>query len=156
MNAAVEWWAPMMASGHLARTPRAVDPFGLDDYGKVGVGMSMAMTYPAALMVPGSTIENARMRASVVLSSDVLYPSDKGLLLRYWVRRPDGIATYWCCPPPPVARGEIAMADASVISAVWTDFLVDGYVDTPENGIGMPVSTTWYGARGRDARVESR
>jgi type II secretory pathway pseudopilin PulG len=150
VHAAKYWYVPMMTKGYLQGGAKGVDPYGMKLESAIGLGMSMAMVYPAALMTPGATVDPETMQPSPVRVSDVAHPSAKGFLFRSRVTGGDGAVAYWCCSQSPGIRGEVAMADASVIFEPWTAFLVPGVPDRLENGIGLPVVATWRGVLGID------
>lgn len=150
VRAAKYWYLPMTAKGYLQGGAKAIDPYGVKLEGAIGIGMSMAMVYPAALMTPGATVNPDEMKPAPIRVSDVAHPSAKGFLFRSRVTNGDGVVSYWCCSQSPGARGEVAMADGSVIFEPWTAFLVPGVPDRLENGIGLPVVATWRGVLGID------
>ncbi len=147
VDAAFYWYRPLVASGHLSST-READPAGFRRYGMCNVAMSQCMVHPAERFVRGNTQPEDLRRATPVRSSEVLYPSAKGLLKSIRVIE-ERIETYWCCVPgaPP---GPVAFADGSASIEYWMNLLPNGRFEPDENGIGAPVSTTWGGVKGRD------
>lgn len=142
------WFRPVLASGHIA-TMREIDPEYATGRGMFSVAMSLAMCYDPAKMRPGNTEPFDAMVASPVRQSQVVFPSSKGLLIRWHSGDPDrerGFASFcgsFLWPAP------VAMADGSSMSGTCLDFLRDEPLYT-ENEIGYPVIETWYGARGID------
>lgn len=153
VRAAKYWYLPMMAKDYLQGGAKAIDPYGVRLEGAIGIGMSMAMVYPAALMTPGATVYPDDMKPAPIRVSDVAHPSAKGFLFRSRVTNGDGVVSYWCCSQSPGVPGEVAMTDGSVIFEPWTAFLVPGVPDRLENGIGLPVVATWRGVLGMDRSV---
>ncbi len=99
------------------------------------------------LYIPGRTVPSEQRPTSAVRISAVTYPSAKGAM---WAPLIDdgAISTYWCCVPGS-PRGPVTFADLSGSMEYWEDLLPGGDRYN-ENDTGSPVSTTWYGARGRD------
>lgn len=147
VEAAFYWYRPLVAAGHLSAT-READPAGFRRYGRSNVVMSECMVHPAERFVRGNTQPEELRRATPVRSSDVLFPSAKGLLRSIRVVE-ERIETYWCCVPgaPP---GPVAFADGSASIEYWLNLLPNQRYEPDENGIGSPVSQTWEGVKGRD------
>lgn len=154
VRSAHRWQSAAREAGLLPEAQPSDDPQSPDWF-----DMSLCMVYDAALMRPGATIpipDPAHSRpgdppvllpTSPVRQSQVAYPSGKGLLftstLPYYLpeRR-------WCCLPDS-PRGPVAFVDGSAAAFRWTELLPGGAF-RPENGIGVPVYSTWGGCLGRD------
>ncbi len=155
-NCMVAWGGLIVATGY-APSQIALDP----DFTRAGsryptYGLSMCAVYDPDLMVRHHTVPRSEWKSKDVRRADVFFPSQKGILWRWWNEEHPNEFARWCCParnagvvPPPFV-GPVSMGDLAVLTGVWTDFLTDQYV--LENDIGMPVESTWLGCRGRDRR----
>ncbi len=140
------WPENMVRAGLLLRSEDA-DPDGFKRYGRLNIGLSKCMFYDHNRMHPGRTEPEEQQRPSPVRSTDVTFPSLKGLFRTITVN--DGkIETLWCCVEG-VPKGPVAFADGSASVQYWKDLLPKSGLYF-ENGIGLPVSSTWGGVRGRD------
>lgn len=140
------WTTPLVAKGFVER-PEDIDPDGYKRYGRLNIGMSMAMFYDHAKMIPGQTEPQNQQQLTPVRTHEVLYPSLKGLFWTITVN--DGqIESLWACGEG-LPRGPVAFADGSA-SVQQCMELLPGRALYIENGIGVPVVSTWFGARGRD------
>ncbi|MCW5763664.1 MAG: type II secretion system protein [Phycisphaeraceae bacterium] len=141
-----DWALPMIESGHFENVAE-VDPYTLD--GRLfSYMMSIAMVYNADEMRPGYVPLAIHQKSNTTRAFQVLFPSSKGLL----VRESNGLApseggTGFCCAWPWIAP--IAFSDGSAGSGTYVDFNEEMPLLLDE-GIGMPVISTWFGVRGRD------
>jgi prepilin-type N-terminal cleavage/methylation domain-containing protein len=108
--------------------------------------MSRALLLDPGLMVPGRTVPDSEQKTRSIRASQVVEPAMKGSLRLISID--DGRSLQpWCCIPNR-PRGPVAFCDGSISEFRWDELLTgELYV---ENGIGSPVCTTWFGARGRD------
>ena len=152
-SAAARWFAPVIQAGLLPNSGRAIDPKGDRLMGAITIQMSRAMTMRSEIMTPGQTVSGPEQASSPIRTSDVLFPSDKGLLFRMEIDKIGDHVFLWPFATGPESRlGEVAFCDGSASLHKWLDLLPDGLPDRAENGIGYPVMTTWFGVRGRDRR----
>lgn len=146
------WLRPMLAGGYYTDV-REVDDYSDAQGSDPSVFMSAAMAFDWRKMVPGRTVPNGQQRASAVRSSEVLYPSLKGLVFRGMSGGPPesflpGGVEMFCCDGT-LWEFPVAFTDTSVQSGHWRYF--NGGRDLYlENEVGMPVLSTWSGVRGVD------
>lgn len=142
----LDWPNRLVESGLLERVENA-DPLGFKRYGRANIALSQCMFYDHAKMHPGLTEPQDQRRPIPVRSAEVLFPVQKGLLWTVTVN--DGrIESLWCCGEGK-PRGPVAFVDGSASMHYNMDMFPNRIV-YHENGIGMPVNTTWAGVRGRD------
>lgn len=148
-NASLFWWKPLIDSGLLESKEQADPEWAARSSGNPRYAMSFAMAYNPDFMRPESLVPYADARTSPIRQSQVLYPSDKGLMWQWWVWTGQWRG-HWCCAPVhPVAP--VVMADLSAESGQWPDYVAEGKLIRHE-GIGVPIMSTWHGVRGRDRR----
>lgn len=146
--AAQSWFEPLLERGYF-NALLEVDPDHVRRKKYMSFTMSMCMVYDAALMRPGHTVPVTDQRTVPVRIDAVYFPSLKGLLFRQHSGTPfahEGGRTF-CCTDLWVFP--VAMTDGSARSGTFLDFSA-GQPPYVENEIGVPVYSTWYGARGMD------
>ncbi|MFI4915273.1 MAG: type II secretion system protein [Phycisphaerales bacterium JB060] len=148
-NASLHWWQPLIEAGLLESKEQADPEWFANNGGNPRYAMSFAMCYDPERMTPEGLVPYSDARTSPIRQSQVLYPSDKGLMWQWWVWTGEWRG-HWCCAPVhPV--GPIVMADLSAEMGRWPDYVEDGKLVRQE-GIGGPIMSTWHGVRGRDRR----
>lgn len=145
-SAGFYWHEALIPGGYLAEE-READPEGWRRTGNVLIYLSMCMVYDPRFMVPERTLPIAEARSSPVRQAQVLYPSQKGMMVRLY-EGPRDYDSAWCCLSSQ-NRAPVAMADGSALSGLWHEFM-DGRPFMVENQIGVPVFSTWGGYLGRD------
>lgn len=116
--------------------------------------MTVAAAFDWTFMVLGQTRDPVVTSPSPVRQENMLYPDAKGLLwtsdvLPHFVPAgSESRSASWCCVEGG-RPGGVAMCDTSARQGRWPEFV--SHPDRgSENGIGLPVFTTWDGCRGRD------
>lgn len=135
-----------------------VDPYPVKRFGEMTMRLSVCMVYDAEHMLPGRTLAPGEARSTDVRLAQVVYPSDKGLMLKFRggmsvpripgnVTHMEGVTGQWCCGPR--WRTPVAMTDCSILT---TDYLTltGGEYPLVVDLVGMPVFSTWGGYLGRD------
>lgn len=151
---AVRWAMPMIDGGYFEDITQVDDRSDVNGVG-FSISMSAAMVYDWRLMRPGHTVPIGDAVTVPVRSSSVTFPSLKGLLFRSENRYHDALDgrplpdDYYafCCVD--LWEFPVANADTSVIKGHW-QFFNGGRSLHEENGIGIPVKTTWFGVKGQD------
>lgn len=136
------WWAAVFKGDDDARSALAQLDAG-------NFSLSRCFTQDFQHMRPGHTLPwfEFASRPKPVFASDVSHPSLKGMVFEFWIDY--GPATGpWCCTPEEIEL-PVIFADLSGERGRWWDFLPGNRLYV-ENGIGWPISLTWYGSRGRD------
>lgn len=145
-DAMLRWHNALVSSGHLAAAHEA-DPEGFKTIGSSRVALSACVAYPADRMQPGMTVPIDLAESSAVRTTEVAFPSHKGLFVQ-WLAVDRGEHVFWSWRPTGGAVRPIAMADGSGMRARCHDFALE--FPFFENWVGHPVLTTWRGADGRD------
>ncbi len=146
VEASHKFYEPLVVGGYYSDLA-SVDPDAVRKSGRPNMAMSECLVYDPERMTPGRTEPEASRHSRKVRVAEVLSPSAKGAVGVVVVN--DGrIEANWCCING-APRGAVAFCDGSVASAYWRELIPSGS-HYHENGIGMPVWTTWLGCRGRD------
>lgn len=138
------WRRPLARAGLLDSSDRELDIYE----------MAMALVCHPSYQAPGATLPPVQLRSQPIHPGHVRYPSQKGLLCPAIVEV-QGVQRQWCIeddlwsPPAENPAGAVAFVDGSATRASRIDLRVDHWY-IPENMIGVPVVTTWFGADGRD------
>jgi len=149
ISAALYWWKPLIEAGLLETSDEADPEWASRHDGSPRYAMSWAMAYDANLMTLDTVVPYRDARTSPVRQSQVVYPSDKGLMWQWWVWTGEWRG-HWCCAPiTPMAP--VVMADLSAEVGRWPDYVAGGQLVRRE-GVGGPIESTWGGVRGRDRR----
>ena len=124
------------------------------------VSYSMAFCYDWRRMRQGETeytpleedplvTDFTQLEPRQIRVTDVASPSLKGLAVHSWISY-GGVQSYFCCVDQR-PRAPVCFADNSVSPYSWPEMLIqtDGLL-VIENGIGVPVQSTWNGIKGRD------
>lgn len=143
---------PMIKAGYY-NDIREVDNYSDAQGTDPSIFMSAAMAYDWRKMIPGRTVPDYTQVPSAVRTHEVLFPSLKGLVFRgIGVGPPEsiqpGLQEMFCCAGP-LWVFPVANADSSVISG-HREFFNGGRPLLIEDGVGMPVLSTWSGVRGVD------
>lgn len=146
--AADEWYVAIKEAGIFERLCDA-DPDGCKEIEWPRFSMSVAMVYSPAQMVPGATVPVSAAKSSAIQLAQVIFPSQKGLMLRGLTSWNEP-STGWCCGTP-YSKGLIGGTDGAVREMKVPDceggdplYVVDQ--------IGVPVYSTWQGCKGIDWR----
>jgi len=148
--AAMGWPKPLLAHGYFGSILE-IDPQVNEAETNFRIAMSMSAVYDWRLMRPGYTVPVSQAHWSPVRTDQVFFPSAKGLLFvaSNGIDPPDQTARAFCCAE--LWEFPVAMADASVTTGDYIEFN-GGQPLWEENGIGVPVDTTWLGVHGLDRR----
>lgn len=146
-TAAAQWWRAARSAG-LFDGPGADPNAVLVQIEADSHILCTSFAYDHRLMRPGHTVDWWSAESRWVRTAEVRYPSRKGLARRLMIDW-GPVTGHWCCTYIPI-RAPIAMADTSIVFGDWTEFLVPPGRYFTENSIGSPVTTTWYGTKGRD------
>ncbi len=143
----LQWYRPMIATGHFGQV-EDVDPEGLVVCNDVTFALSGCLVSEPALFQRGHTLPIDLTPLRGASQSDVSFPSDKGLMVK-WLHIMNGEHVFWTYEPWIRPLGPVAMADGSAAAARCTDFVSveDAYL---EHWVGHPVLSTWGGFHGRD------
>lgn len=146
----------------------AVDPDGVRALGSPSIRMARGLFDDAALMVPTKT-QNPGMPCTPVTTGQVEFPAQKGAFVQFLVHYQSASASdplpvvpsqrhrppAWCCVSGVAAP--VLFADGSVDVGGWPQFSKAGFVILSENGfpvleneVGIPVLSSWHGAKSRD------
>ncbi|MFG0241397.1 MAG: hypothetical protein ACF8R9_01290 [Phycisphaerales bacterium JB054] len=144
------WAKPMLAGGYFGSLLE-IDPRVNEAETNFRVAMTMSAVYDWRLMRPGHTVPSSDAHWSPVRTDEVLFPSGKGLMFieSNGIDPPDPKAQAFCCGG--LWEFPVAMADGSVTSGNYIEFN-GGQPVWEENGIGVPVWTTWLGVHGLDRK----
>lgn len=136
-------WQWALIDAGLLSAEQATDPNHLD---AINFDLSMTLSYPPHLMTPQSLEHPDDRRTSPIRTEQVVFPASKGALTEVYVQKSPA-PRFWCCTylDPP---GAVTFLDGSVESVAWHELREPEHV--PLFGIGIPVRSTWQGARGRD------
>ncbi len=145
-NAMLDWDDPLIAEGILP-SKAAVDPDGVREHGGPKFALSGALVHPSRFLESGATLPIDLAKASPIRQSEVAYPSQKGMMVR-WLFVRDGVHTFWTWNPYDRPIAPVAWTDGHVSEHRCTDFaLAYPYF---ENWVGHPVVSTWLGTKGAD------
>lgn len=145
-RAAREWPRPLIEGGY-ADSFEQLDGPGMKDPGELTISLSGALMCDVEIMTPGAGVYFYDALSSPVRTDQVLFPSRKGMMRQWWVNF-GPVHTYWCCTSyKPLAP--ILFADASGDLMRFTEMRMEPPRDD-ETQMGYPVTSTWFGYRGRD------
>ena len=147
---AAQWWVPMRDAGYF-RHMAEIDPYADPSLEHSTFQMSIAMVANPDFMRPGSVPLGAEFYSSPIRSGAVIFPSAKGLELRTSDAVPDPYAFngFDCDDIGAPWPAPISFCDGSAMSGTCRDFIHNDPFYT-ENGVGIPIISTWFGVRGRD------
>ncbi|KAA0217492.1 MAG: type II secretion system protein [Leptolyngbya sp. PLA3] len=146
VNASLLWYIPLRDAGTIDAWP----DIGL--LNREGDRSLIALTQTAFIDADvldpeaGIDLNSASMRSQ--RTTDIRFPSDKGILWQYLSegsRLPDVL---WCCLPD-APRLPVAFADGSAVICDYKQFDVDPTPNLTLH-VGTPVISTWFGLAGRD------
>ncbi len=142
-----DWALPMIASGHFENVA-SVDPDVLNGR-SFSYMMSIAMVYNPDEMRPGHVPRTGVQTSRPTRQFQVLFPSLKGLIVREnnGLNPSEGLAMGFCCEGPWISP--VAFSDGSSTSGTYRDFQ-GGLPLLIDQGIGIPIISTWFGVRGID------
>jgi len=148
---AAQGWPKPMLAGEYFGSLREIDPKVNEEETNFRVVMTMSAVYDWRLMRPGHTVPGSDAHWSPVRTDEVFFPSGKGLMFieSNGIDPPDQSARSFCCTD--LWRFPVAMADGSVTTGNYIEFN-GGQPVWEENGIGVPVWTTWLGVHGLDRK----
>lgn len=151
-HCARNWSGPMIEGGYFNSYVEVEPEHDFDAAGGLRYDsyvMSMAMVFDANLMQPGQVPIRDDQQSIAIRTSQVVFPSSKGLILRFVGGQyiPAPAESAFCCAEP--WEAPVAFDDGSASSGTYRDFL-GGDPLYQEAGIGIPVLSTWFGVRGRD------
>lgn len=142
------WPGPIVMGGY-AQSRASIDPVGVRASNEVTYWLSVCMVYDPDRMLPGRTVPPSSALSRGVRLSNVPYPSDKALLLKFSSngKTLNEGGEWFCCG----ARWTtpIAMCDASVMESDYLR-LSNGASPVVIDLVGMPAYSTWGGYTARD------
>ncbi len=145
-NAILDWEVPLLEGGYI-EVYEHIDPEGQREMGHHRFSLSGALVHPAHQMEPGATIPIDLAETIAVRQTQVLFPSQKGMLVQ-WVYAEGDSDIFWSWNPYDRPRLPVTFCDGSVAEYRCTDFKLAH--DFFENWVGHPVLATWSGSRGWD------
>jgi type II secretory pathway pseudopilin PulG len=145
-TASERWEHALTTTGHLP-SPQSADPVGSRGLPGSLVDLSVCLVYDADRMVQGYTLPMDQAASTPVADHQVLYPSDKGMLIKRCLDAIPNSGNCFCCAR--VIRVPIAMVDGSVLVGARTQF-AGGAAPVVIDGIGTPVYSSWGGFRAKD------
>lgn len=140
------WYEPLVETGHLDRI-EASDPAWFEKADGCRFALSGAMVHPPDKMQPGFTVPAPYAEASPIRQSDVVHPSEKGIMAQ-WLHVIGDSHVPWTYNVDTRPVSPIVRADGSAFAARAVDFVLEH--DFFEDWVGHPVFGTWGGCRGRD------
>ncbi|QOI99526.1 MAG: type II secretion system protein [Phycisphaeraceae bacterium] len=163
------YWPDALIASGVAANYREIDPNPVEDpegvmkfrssaVGWINYHLNKALCMNPEIMIPGRTIpvygvppqmHYADYPAYPVRQDMVHFPSDLGVLRTGWILWESQYRAWGDVDTPRPAP--VAFCDTHVEALKWMD-CVKGGEQYIENGIGGPVSATWYGHKGRDRR----
>jgi len=148
-RASVRWAQTLRAAGTIERLRESDPSLSVEDADEwTHHTLTLAAVFPWDAMRLGNCRDPHRSPPAAVRAADVSHPDSKGLLYNHKI-------TYgpqsdnWCCLPESRPVGPVVFCDGSAELGRWSNYLP--YPDRPiEFGIGVPIWSTWDGARGID------
>lgn len=149
--ASIVWYLPLVEAGYMD----SVHDVGVlhRESEQSLVAMTFTAFEDATVFVPGANRDAETESVVAQRASDVLFPSDKGILWQFYSDARSVDEPHWCClPTAPLLP--FAFADGSAVIATYLQFVVDP-APVMALQVGIPVQSTWQGLRGRD-RLNTR
>ncbi len=142
------WTQPFIARQYVTNY-EDIDPEFTSGEGWIGVWLSLGLMYPSHWMQPG-LVARGQFRPSKVGLADVMFPSDKGAIVKMWHGTPHSSGLRSFCCTRPGWKAPVAFVDGSAVSASAFDLLGNSQLYVEEEWFGVPVLGTWNGALGKD------
>ncbi len=147
-TSANEWYVAVERAG-IFNTIRESDPVGCEEIEWPRFMMSVAMCYPVEAMTPGQTRPIDSAFARPIRLAQIMYPSQKGIMIRMIGSYSDADTAFCCGSVSP--KAPMAGVDGAVTER--TRMECEGGADLRVvDRIGIPVYSTWLGANGIDWR----
>ena len=149
-GASAEWYRPLIASGEYASIDE-VDPHSYPRWGSVTFHLSQSLVAARSEFEWGLTRDCKVSPSSAVRQADVMFPSQKGMLVKAFEREGRTPGDRWfCCAD--LWKAPVVFCDGS---GEIGSFLEYSRGNRPvvkwEHAVGFPVLSPWggYGARDR-------
>lgn len=144
------WEQLLTDTGYLSR-PTDPDPIHASDPGVSLVALSVCLMYDPDKMIMGQTVPSEEANSIGVGAHQVVFPSEKGMLLQRCLDMVQGSGNCFCCAK--IVRVPVAMVDGSSRVASRMDF-EGGEVPVIIHSVGEPVFSTWNGYRAKELKLK--